>query len=190
MDWVFKCNRPSMASLGISRIGGQRDLTVSVDTDGPCEYCRSINEACTVDLSKRRQKPFYFVSEEEYRLLHEVCSNVFPGQELTVPNLRRLASEQRKTASLIGASTSESTGFDAAAAVSEDAGSASDVPSTQQRNSDVPLPEIVNLYQEMGCLLADGQGEYRNQSVPQPPSPLAASSVLTYSRLYWARIRC
>lgn len=121
--------------------------------------------------------------------MHEVCSNVFPGQELTVPNLRRLASEQRKTASLIGASTSESTGTDAAVEVSEDAGSASDVP-THQNNSDVPLPEIVNLYQEMGCLLADAQGKYRNQSIPSALPPLAALSVLTCLRLYWARIRC
>lgn len=158
-----------------------KELTVRLDANDPCDYCRSINEVCSVDISKRRQKPFYFVSEEEYRLLRELCRCCFPEEELTIPNLRRLVSEQKKAVSLrddslrdasqtdvsqrdasqSDDSMSISTGTDAATAGSDNPKTPTDIPAEQDNT---PLPEIVNLHQDLGCLMADANGEYRRPS--------------------------
>ncbi|KAF5559218.1 hypothetical protein FMEXI_91 [Fusarium mexicanum] len=143
------------------------------DADGPCDYCRSIDEVCSVDMEKRRQKPFYFVSEEEYRLLRELCSNCFPDEELTIPNLRRLIDENKKPA--FKAQTDIATPTMSLIEVSAEAplidcedetldqgeGLLQDVEETQAEEEEILLPEIVNLHHDLGCLLADAHGEYR-----------------------------
>jgi aldehyde dehydrogenase (NAD+) len=123
----------------------------------PCDYCRSIDEECSFDAAKRRQKPYYFVSEEEYRLLHLVCQKCLPDEELTVTNLRRLASQSTQAASQTIASTPI-----AQDDITDDyEGARASVGASEERE-DVPLPEIVNLHKDLGCLLSDAQGEHRN----------------------------
>ncbi|KAF5700197.1 hypothetical protein FGLOB1_10920 [Fusarium globosum] len=141
------------------------------DADGPCDYCRSIDEVCSVDMEKRRQKPFYFVSEEEYRLLRELCSNCFPDEELTIPNLRRLIDENKKpafktqtdiatpTMSLIEVSAEAPLIDCGDETIDQGEVLLHDVEESQEE--EILLPEIVNLHHDLGCLLADAHGEYR-----------------------------
>ncbi|RBA09065.1 hypothetical protein FPRO05_07345 [Fusarium proliferatum] len=146
-------------------------LTQSQDADGPCDYCRSIDEVCSVDMEKRRQKPFYFVSEEEYRLLRELCSNCFPDEELTIPNLRRLIDENKKPTfktqtdiatpimSLIEVSAEAPLIDCGDESIDQGGALLHDVEESQEE--EILLPEIVNLHHDLGCLLADAHGEYR-----------------------------
>ncbi|RBR14409.1 hypothetical protein FVER53590_04341 [Fusarium verticillioides] len=143
------------------------------DADGPCDYCRSIDEVCSVDMEKRRQKPFYFVSEEEYRLLRELCSRCFPDEELTIPNLRRLIDDNHKpafkTQADIATPTMSLIEVSADAPLIDCGDEPIDqgqvlldaVDETQVEEEEILLPEIVNLHQDLGCLLADTHGEYR-----------------------------
>jgi len=41
-----------------------------------------------------------------------------------------------------------------------------DVLHSAREESDVTLPEIVNLHQDLGCLMVDAQGEYRTFFLP------------------------
>jgi hypothetical protein len=150
-----------------------RILTLREDADGPCDYCRSIDEVCSVDMEKRRQKPFYFVSEEEYRLLRELCSKCFPDEELTIPNLRRLIDDNHKpafkTQADIATPTMSLIEVSADAPLIDCGDEPIDqgqvlldaVDETQVEEEEILLPEIVNLHQDLGCLLADTHGEYR-----------------------------
>ncbi|KAL2206876.1 hypothetical protein CC79DRAFT_1358677 [Sarocladium strictum] len=97
-DKVGKKPRLNRTVISCDRCKARK--TKSSDVDGPCDYCRSTEQVCSIDVTKRRQKPFYFVSEEEYRLLRELCARCYPDEDLDVPNLRRLASE---AASYMGA---------------------------------------------------------------------------------------
>lgn len=49
-------------------------------------------------MEKRRQKLFCFVSEEENRLLRELCSESFPDEELTISNMLPLINDNQKPA--------------------------------------------------------------------------------------------
>ncbi|KAG5777685.1 hypothetical protein H9Q73_008642 [Fusarium xylarioides] len=150
-----------------------RVLMKSEDADGPCDYCRSIDEVCSVDMEKRRQKPFYFVSEEEYRLLRELCSKCFPEEELTIPNLRRLIDDNQKpafkTQTDIATPTMSLIEVSAEAPLIDcgdepiDQGEIllHDLEEAQAEEEEILLPEIVNLHHDLGCLLADAHGEYR-----------------------------
>ncbi|RSL68878.1 hypothetical protein CEP53_002441 [Fusarium sp. AF-6] len=119
----------------------------------PCDYCRSINEDCSFEAGKQRKKPFYFVSEEEYRLLYQLCQQTFPNQSLSISNLRQL--------------TSQSVTINP-----QDEDSPNSIKNTPLSNpepsmvasphaTDVPLPEIINLHNDLGCLMADAHGNYR-----------------------------
>ncbi|KAF4443391.1 hypothetical protein F53441_11440 [Fusarium austroafricanum] len=120
-------------------------------------------------MEKRRQKPFYFVSEEEYRLLRELCSQCFPHEDLSIPNLRRLISKHKSAESQTDGSAP--TIVVASAADPIDAHNTKSPEEDQvllqadidnvDEEADILLPEIVNLHHELGCLLADAHGEYR-----------------------------
>jgi hypothetical protein len=172
-----QCAFTNPVSSAISLVGrlhpsSERRLTLSGDADGPCDYCRSIDEVCSVDMEKRRQKPFYFVSEEEYRLLRDLCSNCFPDEELTIPNLRRLIDENKKPAlqqTDISTPTMSLVEVSAVNPITDrgdeplDQGEIllQDVGNDQVEEEEILLPEIVNLHHDLGCLLADAHGEYR-----------------------------
>lgn len=127
-----------------------------LEADGPCDYCRNIDEECSFDIAKRRQKPYYFVSEEEYRLLYQICKQWLPGEDLSIPNLRRLASQSPQATPLNTASMPT-----APDATTESPERTRDLGATSAEREDVPLPEIVNLHEDIGCLLTDAQGENR-----------------------------
>ncbi|KAL2786700.1 hypothetical protein BJX66DRAFT_341917 [Aspergillus keveii] len=57
---------------------------------GPCKYCASISAECTITI-KRRQRPFYLVSEQEYRYGIDILQKVFPETDLNMDTLRQLA---------------------------------------------------------------------------------------------------
>src|SRR6478736_8004576 len=134
-------------------------------------------------MEKRRQKPFYFVSEEEYRLLRELCSNCFPDEELTIPNLRRLINENKKpafkTQTDIATPTMSLIEVSAEAPIIDcgdepiDQGEIllQDVEESQVEEEEILLPEIVNLHHDLGCLLADAHGEYREFLPAHSPCP-------------------
>lgn len=48
-------------------------------------------------------------------------------------------------------------------------GSTGDSANTEAERGDIPLPEIVNLHHDLGCLMADAQGEYRMYTLAHVP---------------------
>ena len=135
-----------------------------------------MDKECSFSIAQRRQKPFYYVSEEEYRLLHQICKNCLPGQDLSVPNLRLLAS--RGGPQIVTSPTNGSKPTTPSEAApdnprrSREAGSAS-----VEREDDVQLSEIVDLHEDLGCLLPDTDGEHRR--TPIPSKSLANGIILT-----------
>ena len=140
------------------------ELMSLVDADGPCDYCRNIDQVCSVDIARRSQKPFYFVSEEEYRLLCKLCKRSYPGEDLNLPNLRRLVSA--------GLSTSAARQQDAVAANNVNTAINETHSPVEKRvakisedlisnRDDIPLLEIVSLASDLGCMLLDIRGVYR-----------------------------
>ncbi|OJI96475.1 hypothetical protein ASPVEDRAFT_145967 [Aspergillus versicolor CBS 583.65] len=57
---------------------------------GPCRYCAGISVPCTISI-RRKQRPFYLVSEEEYRYGIEILQRLFPNVDLNIDTLRGLA---------------------------------------------------------------------------------------------------
>ncbi|KAI6389737.1 hypothetical protein MCOR24_010513 [Pyricularia oryzae] len=57
---------------------------------GPCQFCSSIGAACQVDPSRRRQRPYYHVSEEEFRLMSRALGLLLPGTPINLESLREL----------------------------------------------------------------------------------------------------
>ncbi|KAH8894408.1 hypothetical protein GQ53DRAFT_82957 [Thozetella sp. PMI_491] len=57
---------------------------------GPCRYCAGISAACTI-TPKPKRRPFYSVSEEEYRYGIEILQRLFPNETLNLRTLRNLA---------------------------------------------------------------------------------------------------
>lgn len=138
-------------------------LRLNVDADGPCDYCRNIDEVCSIDIAKRRQKPFYFVSEEEYRLLRDLCSQFYPDEDLTLPTLRRLASERKNgpRQELRATVTNAEPSIEGSEGVETPDKSPPGVSTVQE---DLLLPEITSLHHDLGCLLPDAHGEYREST--------------------------
>lgn len=114
-------------------------------------------------MAKRRQKPFYFVSEEEYRLLQKLCKKSFPGEDLSLENLRNLTSQPNNEAP-----PTAHPGPEERVAVTDEAGPLAAASDEPLEVSDVPLPEIVGLHKDLGCLMEDAQGEYRAVPLPRP----------------------
>ncbi|KAL3483721.1 hypothetical protein BJX62DRAFT_219735 [Aspergillus germanicus] len=56
---------------------------------GPCKYCASISAKCTITI-KRRQRPFYLVSEQEYRYGIDNLQKMLPETDLNMDTLRQL----------------------------------------------------------------------------------------------------
>ena len=106
-------------------------------------------------MGKRRQKPYYFVAEEEYRLLQQICGHYLPAEELTLLNLRSLVSSLPKTPQ--ASDCSPTVAIDPRTTQQEDETATEDA--VVPRN-DVLLPEIVDLHETLGCMFVDPLGEY------------------------------
>ncbi|OAA57106.1 aldehyde dehydrogenase [Niveomyces insectorum RCEF 264] len=57
---------------------------------GPCQFCASIGAACHLDPSRRRQRPYYHVSEEEFRYMTKALEHFLPNVELNLHSLREI----------------------------------------------------------------------------------------------------
>ncbi|KAL8380735.1 hypothetical protein RB595_005152 [Gaeumannomyces hyphopodioides] len=121
---------------------------------GPCQYCQSLGVSCRVDPSRRRQRPYYHVSEEEFRLQRRALEHFLPNTEISLSSLRDLMSSL----------ANRSPGINEAA---DDPGRAR---SLQHATTDSPgsteleetIEEIDDLHDEMGWLTVDSKGTYRH----------------------------
>ncbi|KAL8296492.1 hypothetical protein RB600_001804 [Gaeumannomyces tritici] len=122
---------------------------------GPCRYCQSLGVSCRVDPSRRRQRPYYHVSEEEFRLQRRALEHFLPNTEISLSSLR----------DLMNSLANRSPGINVEAA--DDPGRAR---SLQNASTDSPgsteleetIEEIDDLHDEMGWLTVDSKGTYRH----------------------------
>lgn len=122
---------------------------------GPCQYCLSLGVSCRVDPSRRRQRPYYHVSEEEFRLQRRALEHFLPNTEISLSSLRDLMSslENRSPARIL-----------------EPADEPSRTKALQQASTDSPgsteaeetIDEIDDLHGELGWLTVDSKGTYRH----------------------------
>lgn len=94
--------------------------------------------------------------------MHQLCTKSFPGQDLSIPNLRRLASQTQNAT--VGTPDFAPTPSTVDAEDGSGEASSEDAISLRAGRSDIPLPEIVNIHQDLGCLIVDGQGEHSELS--------------------------
>ncbi|CAK7200481.1 hypothetical protein SEUCBS139899_003177 [Sporothrix eucalyptigena] len=57
---------------------------------GPCQFCASISAVCHLDPSRRRQRPYYHVSEEEFRYMTKALEHFLPNTDLNLQSLREV----------------------------------------------------------------------------------------------------
>lgn len=115
-------------------------------------------------MGKRRQRPYYSVSQEEYQHMQTILRHYLPEAELTLPTLRTMASrcdEQQSRGSLLQLTPGSS---DSPASPRESM-PVEDLTSALAEEDDA-LEEVVSLQKELGCLLADARGEYRKTRFP------------------------
>ncbi|KAH6668896.1 aldehyde dehydrogenase-like protein [Halenospora varia] len=110
---------------------------------GPCKYCAHIGAACGV-ATRRKQRPFYHVTEEEYRCSMRILQHFLPSQDLTLQTLRKLAKDIDSCGSVEGSPVQI-----IPQQQEEAAGTANDV------------EEVGDLHEQLGCLMQDSMGEYR-----------------------------
>ncbi|KAH7002491.1 hypothetical protein EDB80DRAFT_580087 [Ilyonectria destructans] len=60
---------------------------------GPCQFCASIDAPCHLDPSRRRQRPYYRVSEEEFRCMTQIIEHLMPNTELNLQTLKAYVSD-------------------------------------------------------------------------------------------------
>lgn len=141
---------------------------------GPCDYCRTTGAECHIDLGKRRQRPYYFVSEEEFRNMQDIMSYYLPETVLSPENLRSLAAECKSKTSrnishdLPASPLSLSPIFETASSSglenefdSFPIDNVSDIAECEKDSENLVLHEVFVLHQRLGCLLEDSQGQYR-----------------------------
>ncbi|KAL1649611.1 hypothetical protein SLS58_001668 [Diplodia intermedia] len=66
------------------------DEPTTTAVPGPCHYCASINAPCKTDLNRRKKRPYYHVSEEEYRCMTTILRHYLPDLEFSLPALKAL----------------------------------------------------------------------------------------------------
>ena len=125
-----------------------------------CAYCRSQNLRCLLDTGKRKQRPFYKVSEEEYRLMSRILRHQYPERLLDVNDLRMIVTEietspdsQHENPSFSPEAVATSTSNDNSYQV-EEAG-------TDPESEILHLEEIQALDEDLGHLLLDSAGTFR-----------------------------
>src|ERR1700712_4573557 len=59
---------------------------------GPCKYCAHIKAPCRLS-TRRSQRPFYHVTEEEYRCSRKILEHLLPSQDLSLERLRTIAAD-------------------------------------------------------------------------------------------------
>lgn len=98
-----------------------------------------------------RQRPFYHVSEEEYRCSMQILRHFLPQDDLNLETLRSIAKELN-----IGNSPAQDTLKSSSA---KDSSEHAEGSVSNESISDTE--EIGDLHHQMGCLMKDSLGEYR-----------------------------
>lgn len=138
----------------------------SLTVPGPCDYCQSIGAPCQIDIGRRKRRPFYFVLEEEYRHMKDILRYYLPNEELTLPALRAIASRCAKNSLPMETQqyNDQQPGQLQSGRVvhASEMQVVSEIPEIQaKKQEDDSLQEIVHLHHDLGCMLADSRGEYR-----------------------------
>ena len=130
---------------------------------GPCDYCRNIGVVCQIDAGKRKQRPYYFVSEEEFQHMRKILQHCYPNRELDLPDLRHMV-DQLSNNSTDDKGIRESFPNHVSPTKSEHRQSlevSAALPTDTQNPDGVVLEEIGQLHKELGCLLRDSNGTLR-----------------------------
>lgn len=117
---------------------------------GPCRYCAHIGAECGV-AQRPRQRPFYHVSEEEYRCSMQILRHFLPQDDLNLETLRSIVKDLN-----IGNSPVQDTAKSSSA---KDSSEQADGSVSNGSISDTE--EIGDLHHQLGCLMKDSLGEYR-----------------------------
>lgn len=120
---------------------------------GPCEYCAGIGAPCVVNIP-RKQRPFYHVTEEEYRLSMLILQHHYPDRELNLDALRTIVDDLKRAGGEVSGTT--------LAGVCE----TSEIELSS--NSDVESERLAVLHKEIACVQRDYWGRYRQSSDFQP----------------------
>ncbi|KAL5615588.1 hypothetical protein BROUX41_005627 [Berkeleyomyces rouxiae] len=82
---------PKRAPMSCDRCKSRKTKCVN-PLPGPCQLCASTGASCHVDMSRRRQRPYYQVSEEQFRYMAKALKHFLPDMALDLPNLREFVS--------------------------------------------------------------------------------------------------
>ncbi|KPI38713.1 uncharacterized protein AB675_5719 [Cyphellophora attinorum] len=132
---------------------------------GPCDYCRSVGATCNIDAGKRKQRPYYFVSEEQYQHMAKLVKHHY-GPNVDLETLRSLTANLNdgNDSSPTDPSTSSPNNASPKKGTSSHVESApGSVPKTESPDG-VPLEDIDSLHEQLGCMMQDSTGEYRYMS--------------------------
>jgi len=117
---------------------------------GPCNYCARIGVPCGIP-NRRKQRPFYHVTEEEYRCGMQILQHLLPSKDLSSETLRDIARKLEGGGTIEEATIppehKEFGGLD------QNDGLAT---------ADADVEEVEDLHDQLGCLMEDSLGEYRN----------------------------
>jgi hypothetical protein len=131
---------------------------------GPCDYCRSIGATCQIDVGKRKQRPYYFVSEEQYKHMAKLINHHY-GPDIDLTTLRNLVAALDPS---IDASPNQmptpSMGISPTKSESLQSDSNTSSVEKQEPQDSVALDDIDSLHEQLGCMLQDSSGEYRYMS--------------------------
>ena len=125
-----------------------------------CAYCRGLNVQCLLDTGKRKQRPFYKVSEEEYRLMSRILRHQYPERYLDVNDLRMIVARIETSPD----SQHEVPPFSPeteAPSTSNDKSYQGGEAETDPQSGILHLEEIQALHEDLGHLLLDSGGTFR-----------------------------
>ncbi|KAH8814890.1 hypothetical protein F5884DRAFT_770330 [Xylogone sp. PMI_703] len=113
---------------------------------GPCKYCAHIGVECS-GTDRQKKRPYYHVTEEEYRCCIKILRHLLPGQDLSLESLRRIAEELDR-----GAGHEQTPVLNTPNVTMNE-----DEKNEHERQSE----EIGDLNKQLGCMMEDSLGEYR-----------------------------
>jgi hypothetical protein len=103
--------------------------------------------------ARPKQRPYYHVSEEEYRCSMQILQHFLQKDDLNLETLRSIAKDLK----IDTANTQQQTQRHGSKTTDESPGSEEAV----QNDSEPDTEEIGDLHEQLGCLMQDSLGEYR-----------------------------
>jgi hypothetical protein len=106
--------------------------------------------------SRPKQRPYYHVSEEEYRCSMQILRHFLQKEDLNLETLRSIAKDLQ-----IGTSNTEQQTQRRNSKTTSD-----DSPGSEeavQNDSEPDIEEIGDLHEQLGCLMQYSLGEYRSR---------------------------